>query len=434
MQVCVEGYYFDEKTYTCAACSWSGAGILLSVVFGLPVTLAALYLIISRLPAARATLTAHTAWLALSADYIGLWPSLKIAFAFVSCAPICLHTRDSSTQSPISPRRRSGPTLTFTLTVTLTPNHIIPRCLLRDDARVSGTQLQVVGFIPEVYEVQLPESYLGVWSTITNFGNTVRLKSVFPCESFFGALALIGFGPFVLIAVVFVLGTLAKLSAGETLGRGARLGGLPPTLLIGYVMVPVASVKLFSSFNCVSYESDTAGGVDVRFLRDSLDVTCSDNSSEYSRILRLSFVLMALWPIGGTMLCAWLLRKCRHAIVEHRPSVLSRACRFLYQEMQPAYYYWEVIVLIERIVLCGATLLIPQDRSFIRLIFAMLFTTTSAVVIMLAQPYRRDVHNYLSVAAHLVLQIIFIGALVASMGLELRLSRRPTETPRRAPR
>ena len=73
---------------------------------------------------------------------------------------------------------------------------------------------------------------------------------------------------------------------------------------------------------------------------------------------------------------------------------------------------WELVVLVERILLSGFLLVIPDHRQLLRIVIAMLLTTMSAILTLLTMPYRRLPHNYYSVASHVALQCLFLGGLL----------------------
>ena len=61
-----------------------------------------------------------------------------------------------------------------------------------------------------------------------------------------------------------------KLESGEIISatKDGLFRALPSTLLLSFVLVPAVSKKIFSSFDCVSYDFDTAAGESREFLRD----------------------------------------------------------------------------------------------------------------------------------------------------------------------
>ena len=63
------------------------------------------------------------------------------------------------------------------------------------------------------------------------------------------------------------------------------------------------------------------------------------------------------------MISVGLLLQIRSAMKQKMPTVLSRACEFLHTDLVPAFYWWEVVVLAERIVLSGTLLLIPNAQD-----------------------------------------------------------------------
>ena len=73
--------------------------------------------------------------------------------------------------------------------------------------------------------------------------------------------------------------------------------------------------------------------------------------------------LAFVWPLGVTGLFASLLLASRDAIIENKPTPLSRATAFLHHEYRPSFFYWEVIVLAQRIVLNGALVAFLEQVS-----------------------------------------------------------------------
>ena len=111
----------------------------------------------------------------------------------------------------------------------------------------------------------------------------------------------------------------------------------------------------------------------------------------------------------------WLFASCRNAILARKPSRLSRACSLLHKDFEPQYYWFELVIMVERIALTGLVLLIPHEHSVLRLFCALLMTTLGAILIPLIRPYKTVVHNYISISSHLALQMIFLCALLMKM-------------------
>ena len=140
-----------------------------------------------------------------------------------------------------------------------------------------------------------------------------------------------------------------------------------------------------------------------------------DESEEHTRIVRLAVVVMGIWPIGATATCAFILMQCRSAIQQSRPTVLSRGCSFLHNDYNKKRYYWEIVVLLERITLSGMLLLVPHDRQLLRLVLATIVASLVTILTFYSMPYRRGQHDYMSCATQLILQLVFVGALLINI-------------------
>jgi hypothetical protein len=122
-----------------------------------------------------------------------------------------------------------------------------------------------------------------------------------------------------------------------------------------------------------------------------------------------------VWPIGATAVCLLLLLKARKAIVAQKSTVLSRSVSFLHHEFKPNFFFWEVLLLLERIVITGALVLIPHNLLFFRIFAALLVASFGGCVTMLAMPYKKSMHNHLSVAMHVGIWGILLGGLCVKL-------------------
>lgn len=94
------------------------------------------------------------------------------------------------------------------------------------------------------------------------------------------------------------------------------------------------------AFSCHTFE-DGAGS----FLAADVTVECSTDefhSKDHERIKRFAWVAIFVYPIGYMVLIASLLFAARKAILNKRPTRLSRAISFVYREFHPSFYFWEV--------------------------------------------------------------------------------------------
>ena len=82
--------------------------------------------------------------------------------------------------------------------------------------------------------------------------------------------------------------------------------------------------------------------------------------------------------------------------------------------------YAQILVLLERITLSGALVLIPHDRQFFRLFGALLVSGFTSVVTLLAMPYKKVMHDYLSSTTHVGLWGVLLGATCIKVHHDIR--------------
>ena len=77
----------------------------------------------------------------------------------------------------------------------------------------------------------------------------------------------------------------------------------------------------------------------------------------------------------------------RHSFRTCRGTRLTRATSFLHREFEPPFFYWEPIVLVQRLFITGWIQLIPNHLQVIRIFVGTLVTLTYATVLMFLKPY-----------------------------------------------
>ena len=76
-----------------------------------------------------------------------------------------------------------------------------------------------------------------------------------------------------------------------------------------------------------------APNVTRRYLHDALDLDC--DSDEYAATQSVALIAIAIWPLGVPLVYALLLWLSRDAILNDRPTALSRATAFLWDAYKP---------------------------------------------------------------------------------------------------
>ena len=73
------------------------------------------------------------------------------------------------------------------------------------------------------------------------------------------------------------------------------------------------------------------------------------------------------------------------------------------------FFFWEVVELLRRNVLVGWLLLFPSEKTFLRLVFALLLSISSLTLLLSTYPYARPEDNLLAAGCQLTLIFCFIG-------------------------
>ena len=189
----------------------------------------------------------------------------------------------------------------------------------------------------------------------------------------------------------------------------ALLEAVPFALLISFALVTTVSKGIFDTWDCIEYKLDDTK---VRtFLNADLQITCSgsDYPEEYDEIKYIAYIFLALWPIGMPLIFYFVLFPIRAALRQRQQTRWVLATEFLHKDYKPAYFWWEVVTLLQRLVLSGFVLLIPIEVDSWRIFLGLLTAIGYLSLIQYVQPYKNDDLNKLAVAAQFSLVCVFLG-------------------------
>ena len=222
-----------------------------------------------------------------------------------------------------------------------------------------------------------------------------------------------------LCATTFCFFRRLRSGAGGGGGGGwlgnALLVALPFDLLVSFVLCPTVSKGIFSSFNCVEFD---LGGEDTRtFLAEDLLIVCTARTlggdgaypADYAEIRSIAGAFVILWPIGMPLLYLLTLLPLRKDLKQRRKTPLVKATAFLHKEYTPAYYWWEVLSLSQRLILTGFVLLIPIENDFWRIFLGLLVTIAYLTLLQFTHPYTRTDINTQAIAVQFSLVCVFLG-------------------------
>ena len=190
---------------------------------------------------------------------------------------------------------------------------------------------------------------------------------------------------------------------------GALLEAVPFALLISFVLVTTVSKGIFDTFDCIEYDLDDSK---VRtFLNADLQIICSGNDypEEYEEIKYIAYIFLALWPIGMPLIFGFVLFPIRAALWQRQQTRWVLATEFLHKDYKPAYFWWEVVTLLQRLILTGFVLLIPIEADSWRIFLGLLTAIGYLSLIQYVRPYKNDDLNKLAVAAQFSLVCVFLG-------------------------
>ena len=242
-------------------------------------------------------------------------------------------------------------------------------------------------------------------------------------------LLLRGTWPLVVLVAIPLCATIFFYCRRSTRNRwfsNVLLVALPFDLSISFVLCPTVSKGIFSSFNCVEYQ---IAGDDTRtFLAEDLLIVCrastlsggADYPDEYSEIRRIAGVFVLLWPIGMPLVFLMVLLPLRKELLLKRKTRMVKATAFLHKEYAPAYFWWEVVSLCQRLTLSGFVLLIPIENDLWRIFLGILVTIGYLTLLQFSQPYARKDINTQATAAQFSLVCVFLGAAARLQPLHIK--------------
>lgn len=104
----------------------------------------------------------------------------------------------------------------------------------------------------------------------------------------------------------------------------------PISLILTFCFTPSVSTRIFESWYCLSF--NYGKDVTYNYLATDLSVRC-ENNDEYDHLISVSWVLIAVWPVGMVAMYAALLFPCREHLQEQSlDNPLVRATEFLHRD------------------------------------------------------------------------------------------------------
>ena len=165
--------------------------------------------------------------------------------------------------------------------------------------------------------------------------------------SFFDQLLFLVLSPGVLVLLTLVcslgIEVLTKSEAASL--KAGVIRALPYLLYILFFAFPLVSSRAFQALDCEEFFDDGTNKT-THFLRADYSLDCDD--PEYTRVVFLSWVAIALYPVGVPLLYLTLLWCAREAIRTEQPTALARSLTFLHQDYELSMYWWEMVEIFKK--------------------------------------------------------------------------------------
>ena len=181
------------------------------------------------------------------------------------------------------------------------------RALLRrifSKIRIIFSFYQILGLIPNVYNVELPDSIRSVLDALSIFAS-VELDfgtplSCIGLEGFVPVLVLYMIAPLVLLFIIWLIALFLAVryhtedgGAVALLVRRATLHALPAILLALWILFPTVTSVAFKAFECEDFKEG-----EVSYLRADYTIECY--TSEHTPTIVLGVLALFLSPLCST--------------------------------------------------------------------------------------------------------------------------------------
>ena len=168
------------------------------------------------------------------------------------------------------------------------------------------------------------------------------------------------------------------------------------------------ATRVFSVFRCQEVDG-------IRILQEDFSVTCGQDKHAIFLLLSIAFLIIycAGIPIG-VLLILWRNRKALFDEKHKRHEEVDYEYGGLYQQYEPQYWYFEVIVIIYKMLMTGM-LSIVAPGSPVQMVCAILIMQVFLLIVLKLSPYKSDPDDVSVFVSLLALVLITLGGLVLIM-------------------
>ncbi|KAL1495370.1 hypothetical protein AB1Y20_016745 [Prymnesium parvum] len=276
--------------------------------------------------------------------------------------------------------------------------------------------VQTVKLLPDVYALELPRFY-DDWVGFLSAFQIDWSNMIYPGSclngGYLSVLLLRALGPLALMGLLLVIGVaygvapqVLGLREGRPPWQQSLVENLPAQLVISFCLIPSTSNSIFAVWTCETFQLDSTVNppTTVQFLTEDVTLKCVQSDAQYSRLLHLAYVFMAMWPVGVPLLFLLVLLHARSSIQSGNSSNLVRATKFLHREYVKEFHWWEVLFLLQRLVIVGFARLISHGPH--RLLFGTLIALSYFGALLVVKPYKRSDVGWIACSCQIVIVLL----------------------------
>ena len=302
---------------------------------------------------------------------------------------------------------------------------------LRSYLRIVYSTYQVLVKVPTIYKLSLPSSVADLLSTLDkliDIGLEPIIKLPLQCIGLHGFLPQLRtymLMPILICTLILLFtacriwlrsnhGTQTDNAKGRT-GSERKAGNrelavkvlesaFPSILFVTFLTFPVVSTQAFRAFVC----EEIAGR---SFLVADYRIECS--SAGAASITFWAWLAILVYSVGIPALYAVVLLKERDVLLNNFRTKGSNALAFLHRPFRPAFFWWELVNVAQKLILVGFFVLQPfRPGSLLQLVLGTTVALLFAIMQMQFQPYRLPLHNLIATVMSLSQLTFFLSAIL----------------------
>ena len=280
--------------------------------------------------------------------------------------------------------------------------------------------LQILASLPNILDVVVfPPMFLKITLPLAVFNfDFVTLLSEQSC-----GMSVPFYDRFIIHMMLPVLCTFA-VAAAYLIARGCTHGHKKEkhthivettskiVILVVLLLYPGISTKCFQMFKCQKFI-----GIPGTLLVQDFAITCHRGDHVTYTVLAITFVVIYICGIPLSMfVLLWRNRKHLHDKDSPKNHWVETALGGLYIQYEPKYWWFELMSLLNKTIMCGA-LVVLAPGSPVQILFAVLTMLTHLLFLLKLAPYVEVSEDWSSFLLTLGLMLMSLGAY--SMMLEL---------------